>query len=131
MSALGPRREKLLDLLVAVLPAAGQVEVHAVLHRLRIGDRHEAHADGHALVGPDADVVLTLGQDLPTGCLRPELGQPRQVVSAATMRWSPTGMLSVRAGAQGCVPLTRPSFAEGIRLGSRRARIALQLLSGR
>jgi hypothetical protein len=63
------------------LRAAGQVEVHAVLYRLRIGDRHKAHADGRVLVSPDDDLALTLGQNLPAECLRPEPGQPGQVVS--------------------------------------------------
>jgi hypothetical protein len=34
------------------------------------------------IVSPDDDLALTLGQDLPAQCLRPEPGQPRQVVSA-------------------------------------------------
>jgi hypothetical protein len=46
-----------------------------------IGYRHEAHADGRVLAGPDDDLALTLGQNLPAGCLRPESGQPRQVVN--------------------------------------------------
>jgi hypothetical protein len=33
------------------------------------------------LVSPDDDLALTLGQDLPAQCLRPEPGQPGQVVS--------------------------------------------------
>jgi hypothetical protein len=52
--------------------AAGQVEVHAVLDCLRIGDRHEAHADGRVPVRADDDLALTLGQDLPAERLGPE-----------------------------------------------------------
>jgi hypothetical protein len=70
----GAEREKPLDLLFAVIRAAGQVEVQAVLYRLGIGDRHEAHADRRVLVSPDDDLVLTLGEDLPVECLRPEPG---------------------------------------------------------
>src|SRR5437667_4193877 len=95
-----------------VLRAAGQVEVDAVLYRLRIGDRHEAHADGRVLVGPDDDLALTFGQDLPAECLR---------------------MLSVSAGTPvasrepartgHCPPVLRGQRQAG---RSRRARIALQ-----
>jgi len=45
---------------------------------LAIGDRHEAHADGSVLVGPDDDLALTLGENLPSERLRPEPGQPRR-----------------------------------------------------
>jgi hypothetical protein len=55
--------------------------MHAVLDRLGIGDRHEAHADGCVLVSPDDDLVLPFGQDLPAERLRPEPGQAGQVVS--------------------------------------------------
>jgi hypothetical protein len=61
--------------------AAGQVEVHAVLCRLRIGHRHEAHADGRVLICPDDDLAHTRGQNLLPEGLRPEPGQPGQVVS--------------------------------------------------
>src|SRR5450755_1294197 len=46
-----------------------------------IGDRHEAHADGRVLVSPDDDLALTLAENLPAECLRPEPGQPGQIVS--------------------------------------------------
>ena len=39
-----PGREEAVDLLVAVRGAAGVVKMHAVLDRLGVGDRHEAHA---------------------------------------------------------------------------------------
>ena len=55
----------------------------AVLDRLGIGDRHEAHAGGRVLAGPDDDLVLPLGQDRPAGRLRPEPGQAGQIVSAS------------------------------------------------
>jgi hypothetical protein len=48
----------------------------AVLDRLGVGDRQEAQAGGRVLVGPDDDLVLPLGQDLPAGRLGPEPGQP-------------------------------------------------------
>ena len=77
----GPEREKAVDLLIAVRGAAGEVKMHAVLDRLGIGGRHEAHAGGRVLVGPDDDLVLPLGQDLPAQRLRPEPGQSGQIVS--------------------------------------------------
>ena len=69
------------DLLIAVRGAAGEVKMHAVLDRLGVGDRHEAHAGGRVLVGPDDDLVLALGQDLPAERLRSEPGQAGQIVS--------------------------------------------------
>ena len=74
--------------------------MHAVLDRLGIGDRHEAHADGCVHVGPDDDLVLPFGQDLPAERLGPEPGQAGQIVSvdddvmesdrhAASMRGAP------------------------------------------
>src|SRR5215813_1229075 len=76
-----PEREQAVDLLVAVGGAAGEVKMHAVLDRLGIGHGHEADADGRILVGPDDDLALALGQDLPAQRLRPEPGQAGQVVS--------------------------------------------------
>ena len=55
--------------------------MHAVLDRLGVGDRHEAYADRCVLIGPDDDLVLPLGQDLPAERLRPEPGQAGQIVS--------------------------------------------------
>src|SRR5580692_1834619 len=46
VDSAGPQRDKPLNLLVAVLCTAGQIEVQAVLDRLQAGNRHEAHADG-------------------------------------------------------------------------------------
>ena len=74
-----PECEKPLDLLVAVVRGAGQIEVHAVLDRTGVGDRHKVHADGRVLVGPDDDLALPLGQKLPADRLDPEPGQPGQV----------------------------------------------------
>ena len=54
--------------------------MHAVLDRLGVGDRHEAHPYGCVLGGPDDDLALALGKNLPAERLRPEPGQPRQVV---------------------------------------------------
>src|SRR3984893_12117272 len=63
-------------LLVRSIGAAGEVKMHAVLDRLGIGDRHAAHADGRVLVGPDDDLVLPLGQNLPAKRLRPDRARP-------------------------------------------------------
>ena len=52
----------------------------AVLNRLGIGDRHEAHADGRVLVDSDDDLVLPLGQNFPAKRVRPEPGQAAQIV---------------------------------------------------
>ena len=54
--------------------------MHPVLDRLGISGRHEADADGCVLVGPDDDLALALGKDLPAQRLRPEPGQPGQIV---------------------------------------------------
>ncbi len=43
--------------------------MHAVLDRLGAGDRQEAQVGGRVLVGPDDDLVLPFGQDLPAGRL--------------------------------------------------------------
>src|ERR1035441_1713470 len=66
----GPERKKAVDLLIAVRGAAGEVNMYAVLDRLGIGDRHEAHAQGCVLVGFDDDLVLALGQDRPAPASR-------------------------------------------------------------
>jgi hypothetical protein len=55
--------------------------MYAVLDRLGLGDRYEAHAGGCVLVGPDDDLVLALGQDLPAQRLSLEPGQAGQIVS--------------------------------------------------
>jgi hypothetical protein len=62
MSTRRPERQKAVNLLIAAPGAAGRVKMHAVLDRLGLGDRHEAHADGRVLVGPDDDLVLPLGR---------------------------------------------------------------------
>src|SRR5260370_18978271 len=76
-----PQREEALDLLVAVFGGGGEVEVHAVLDELFVGDGHEAHADRGVLVGPDDDLALSRGEHLPAQGPRPEPGQPGQVVT--------------------------------------------------
>ena len=53
------QREKPLNLLFAIVRAASQVGVQAVLDRLRIGDRHEAHAGRRVFVSPEDDLALT------------------------------------------------------------------------
>ena len=71
-----PERKKAAGLLIAVRDAASEVRMHAVLDRLGVGDRHEAHADGCVLVSPDDDLVLSLGDHLPAKRLRPEPARP-------------------------------------------------------
>jgi hypothetical protein len=65
--------------------------MHPVLDRLGIGDRHEAHAGGRVLAGPDDDLVLPPGQDLPAQRLRPEPGQAGQIVSVSDDVAEPDG----------------------------------------
>ena len=77
----GPERKKAVNLLIAVRGAAGEVKMQAVLDRLGVGDWHEAHADKRVLAGPDDDLVLALGKNLPAKRLRPEPGQAGQIVS--------------------------------------------------
>ena len=97
-------REKPADLLIAVRGAGGEVNMHAVLDRLGVGDWHEADADRCVLVGPDDDLVLALGQDLPAERLRPEPGQagqitPRNWNSPASAIADPPSLKSVPAAA--------------------------------
>ena len=108
-----PEREKAVDLLVAIRGATGQVEMHAVLDRLRIGDGHEAHADGCVYVGPDDDLVLPPGQDLPAGRLRPEPGRAGQVVSVHDDVVEPDGHAGSMRGMLDRIPETRCSAADG------------------
>src|SRR5450759_5943938 len=76
-----PEREKALNLVVAILSAAGEVDVNAVLDGLRIGHRHKAHADGRVLIEPDDDLAVTLRENRPAERLSPESGQSRQIMS--------------------------------------------------
>jgi hypothetical protein len=110
-----PERQKAVDLLVAVCGAGGQVEMHAVLDRLGIGDRHEAYADRRVLVGPDDDLVLALGQHLPAKRLRPEPRQAGQIMSvhddvvesdghADSMHGTPGGRIVREAAGRGGPP---------------------------
>src|SRR5260370_6051568 len=61
-----PEREKAINLLVAVRGAAGEVEMHAVLDRLGLGDRLAAHAGERVCAGPDDALVHWLGKNLPS-----------------------------------------------------------------
>ena len=109
-----PERKKAVDLLVAVRGAGGQVEKHAVLDRLGIGDRHEADADRRALVGPDDDLVLPLGQDLPAQRLRPEPGQGGQIVSVDDDVVESDGHAASMRDTLDRIPGTRCSAADGV-----------------
>ncbi len=60
-----PSARRAAGLLIAVRGAAGEVEMDAVPDRPGLGDRQEAHAGGRVLAGPDDDLVLPPGQDLP------------------------------------------------------------------
>jgi hypothetical protein len=113
MPARRPERKKAVDLLIAVRGAAGEVKMHAVLDHLGIGDRHEAHADGRVLVGPDDDLVLPLGQDLPAQRLRPETGQAGQIMSVHDDVVEPDGHAGSMRGTLDRIPGTRWSAADG------------------
>ena len=108
-----PQRDKPLNFLVAVLRTAGQIEVHAVLDRLRIGNRHEAHADGRVVAGPDDDLTLPLGQNLPPERLGPEPGQPWQVVSVNDDVMQSDRHAVSMCGRAGLHPRTRPPLPRG------------------
>jgi hypothetical protein len=98
-----PERQKAVDLLIAVRGAAGEVKMYAVLDRPGIGDRHEAHAGGRVLAGPDDDLVLPPGQDLPAGRLRPEPGRAGQIVSVNDDVVEPDGHAGSMRGTLGCI----------------------------
>jgi hypothetical protein len=87
--------------------------MHAVLDHLGIGDRHEAHAGGRVLAGPDDDLVLPLGQDLPAGRLRPEPGQAGQVVSVNDDVAEPDGHARSMRGMLDGIPEAHCSAAYG------------------
>jgi hypothetical protein len=87
--------------------------MHAVLDRLGIGDRHEAHADRRVLVGPDDDLVLALGQDLPAERLRSEPGQAGQIVSINDDVVEMNGHAGSMRGTMDRIPETRCSAADG------------------
>jgi hypothetical protein len=108
-----PERKKAVNLLIAVRGAAGEVEVHAVLDRLGIGDRHEAHAGGRVLVSPDDDLVLPLGQDLPAQRRRPEPGQSGQIVSVNDDAVESDGHAGSMRSKLDRIPETRCSAADG------------------
>jgi len=85
--------------------------MHAVLDRLGIGDRHEAHADGCVLVSPDDDLVLALGQNLPAERLCPEPGQAGQIVSVNDDVVESDGHVASMRGALDCLSRTRNRLA--------------------
>jgi hypothetical protein len=87
--------------------------MHAVLDRLGIGDRHEAHADRRVLVGPDDDLVRPLGQDLPAKRLRQEPGQAGQIVSVNDDVVELDGHAGSMRGTLDRIPETRCSAADG------------------
>jgi hypothetical protein len=93
--------------LVAIGGASGEVEMHAVLDRLGISDRHEADADGRVLVGPDDDLVLALGKYRPAKCLGPEQGQARQIVSVNDDVVKSYGHVASMRGTLTCISRTR------------------------
>ena len=96
-------RKKAVNFLIAVHGAAGEVKMHAVLDRLGIGDRHEAHAGGRVLVGPDDDLVLALGENLPAERLRPEAGQARQIVRVNDDVMESNGHVDSMRGTTDCI----------------------------
>jgi hypothetical protein len=102
-----PERKEAVDLLLAIGGASGQVEMHAVLDRLGISDRHEADADGRVLVGPDDDLVLALGKYRPAKCLGPEQGQARQIVSVNDDVVKSYGHAASMRGTLTCISRTR------------------------
>ena len=81
--------------------------MHAVLDRLGIGDRHEAHAGGRVLAGPDDDLVLPLRENLPAGRPRPEPGQARQVASVNDDVVESDRHVASMRGTPGCISRTR------------------------
>jgi hypothetical protein len=101
---------------------AAQTQMHPVVDRLGLGDRHEAHADGRVLVGPDDDLVLPLGQDLPAERLRPEPGQAGQIVSVNDDVMESDGHAGSMRGTLGRIPETRRSAADGPIAGGHAAR---------
>ena len=87
--------------------------MHAVLDRPGVGDRREAHAGGCVLAGPDDDLVLPLGQDLPAQRLRPEPGQAGQIVSINDDVMQSDGHVDSMRGTLDRIPETRCPAAAG------------------
>ena len=87
--------------------------MHPVLDHLGIGDRHEAHAGGCVLAGPDDDLVLPLGEHFPAKCLRPEPGQAGQVVSINDDVMESDGPAGSMRGTPDRIPGTRRSTVDG------------------
>ena len=81
--------------------------MHPVLDRLGVGDSHEADTDRCVLAGPDDDLVLALGHDLPAGRLRPEPGQAGQIVSVDDNVVETDRHAASMRGMMDCLSLTR------------------------
>ena len=96
-------RKKAVNFLIAVHGAAGEVKMHEVLDRLGIGNRHEAHAGRRVLVGPDDDLVLARGENLPAERLRPEAGQARQIVRVNDDVMESNGHVDSMRGTTDCI----------------------------
>ena len=92
--------------------------MYAVLDRLGVGDRHEAHAGGCVLVSPYDDLVLPLGENLPAKRLRPEPGQAGQLVSVNDDVVGSDGHAGSMRGTLDRFPGTRRSAADGSITGS-------------
>ena len=93
--------------------AARRFKMYAILGRLGVSDRHEAHADGCVLVGPYDDLVLSLGENLPAKRLCPEPGQAGQVVSVNDDVVESDGHAGSMRGTLDRIPETRCSAGEG------------------
>ena len=92
---------------------AAQTQMHPVVDRLGLGDRHEAHANGRVLAGSDDNLVLAVGQDPPAQRLRPEPGQAGQIVSVNHDVVESDGHVASMRGTLDRIPETRCSAADG------------------
>lgn len=93
------QRRKPLSLLFAILRAARQVRLDAVLDRLRIGDRHEAHADRRV-----SSVPMTISPSSRVHASR--TGAARAVVSVNGEVMEPDRRGISMCGAPDCIPRT-------------------------
>jgi hypothetical protein len=99
-----PQRDKPLNLLVAVLGAAGQIEVHAVLDRLQAGNRHEAQGR-HLSTSAGGGLYLP---STPWQVLRK--ARPRTFTEAQVFRCGGRGgSRAGRVNPATCCPSTRPT----------------------
>ena len=101
-----PEGQEAVNLLIAVRGAAGEVEMHAVLDRLGVGDRHEADAEGRVLVIPGDDLVLALREHLPAKRLGPEPRQAGQIVSVDDNVVKSDGHVASMRGMPACISRT-------------------------